>query len=233
MIEATTVGLIQETQCQWFEPRRLRSLLLTVDGTGSGIDADLLDGQHAAAFATSGHNHAATYVDVAGDTMTGSLTVNGAVSVDGTLTSTGKIEKAGVAGQYETLKLGGGGAGIANANYIAFYDQAGTQRQAYMGIGSTTTYNVTFAADLGDVVISAGNATVAVGKSGTTVIAQSSTTAAVPTLLMTQGDVSEEFIEFSGTVAAGNPLDTAALGAYYGKVRVSVNGTFKYIALYN
>ncbi len=44
MIEATTVGLIQETQCQWFEPKRLRALLLTVDGAGSGLDADLLDG---------------------------------------------------------------------------------------------------------------------------------------------------------------------------------------------
>lgn len=50
MIETTTVGLIQETQCQWFEPKRLRALLLTVDGAGSGIDADLLDGYEASAF---------------------------------------------------------------------------------------------------------------------------------------------------------------------------------------
>jgi len=32
--------------------------LLTVDGTGSGLDADLLDGSSSAAFATSGHAHA-------------------------------------------------------------------------------------------------------------------------------------------------------------------------------
>ncbi len=119
MIETTTVGLIQETQCQWFEPKRLRALLLTVDGAGSGIDADKLDGQEgayylpaasytaadiltkiktvdgagsgldadlldgssSAAFATSGHNHAATYVDVAGDTMTGSLVINGSNTI--------------------------------------------------------------------------------------------------------------------------------------------------------
>lgn len=31
--------------------------LLTVDGSGTGLDADLLDGQHAAAFAASGHTH--------------------------------------------------------------------------------------------------------------------------------------------------------------------------------
>lgn len=32
------------------------------DGTGSGLDADLVDGQHASAFATSGHNHTGTTI---------------------------------------------------------------------------------------------------------------------------------------------------------------------------
>lgn len=36
--------------------------LLTVDGAGSGLDADLLDGQHASAFAAAGHNHDAAYL---------------------------------------------------------------------------------------------------------------------------------------------------------------------------
>lgn len=36
--------------------------LLTVDGAGSGLDADLLDGQHAAAFAAASHNHSASDV---------------------------------------------------------------------------------------------------------------------------------------------------------------------------
>ena len=62
---------------------------------------------------------------------------------------------------------------------------------------------------------------------------QSSTTGAVPVLILDQADLSEEFIEFDGTVAAGNPIDTAAVGSYYGKVRVSVNGTFKFLSLYN
>ena len=38
--------------------------LLTVDGTGTGLDADLLDGQHASAFASSTHNHNATYLGI-------------------------------------------------------------------------------------------------------------------------------------------------------------------------
>lgn len=35
--------------------------LLTVDGFGSGLDADLLDGQSSASFATSGHDHTGVY----------------------------------------------------------------------------------------------------------------------------------------------------------------------------
>lgn len=64
-------------------------------------------------------------------------------------------------------------------------------------------------------------------------IRQASATAAIAAMTLTQDDLSEEFIEFDGTVAAGNPIDTAAVGTYYGKVRVSVNGTFKYLPLYN
>jgi hypothetical protein len=45
------------------------------DGSGSGLDADLLDGQHASSFAAASHNHDSTYVNVTGDTMTGSLTI--------------------------------------------------------------------------------------------------------------------------------------------------------------
>ncbi len=38
--------------------------LLTVDGAGTGLDADLLDGQHASAFASSTHNHNTTYLGI-------------------------------------------------------------------------------------------------------------------------------------------------------------------------
>jgi len=56
--------------------------ILAADGVGSGLDADLLDGQHGSAFATSSHNHDSTYVNVTGDTMTGTLNlpVNGLVA---------------------------------------------------------------------------------------------------------------------------------------------------------
>ena len=43
----------------------------TVDGTGSGLDADLLDGQEASAFAAASHTHTASDLDFAGSTDIG------------------------------------------------------------------------------------------------------------------------------------------------------------------
>lgn len=64
-------------------------------------------------------------------------------------------------------------------------------------------------------------------------IDQASTTEAIPVIALDQADLSEEFVNFISTIGAGNPIDTAAIGTFYGKIRVAVNGTFKYIALYN
>lgn len=68
---------------------------------------------------------------------------------------------------------------------------------------------------------------------GNAYINQSSTTLADATLKLNQADVSEEFIDFNSTVATGNAINTDALGSYYGRVRVAVNGTFKWLALYS
>ena len=54
--------------------------ILDDDGAGSGLDADLLDGQHAAAFAASGHNHDATYVNEGqADSITAAMIVDGTI----------------------------------------------------------------------------------------------------------------------------------------------------------
>jgi hypothetical protein len=63
---------------------------------------------------------------------------------------------------------------------------------------------------------------------------QSSATGAKPALRLRQADLSEEFIRFEATVGAGNPVNTTALGAYYGRVRVWVEGVgAKWLALYD
>ena len=43
------------------------------DGSGSGVDADLLDGQHASAFATSGHNHNSLYMSRGTPSLTSNI----------------------------------------------------------------------------------------------------------------------------------------------------------------
>lgn len=74
-----------------------------------------------------------------------------------------------------------------------------------------------------------------ISPSGQMTIDQSSDSAAVSVLELNQADNSEEMINFivAGT-GAGYPVDTAtAVGATYARLRVAVNGTFKYIQLYN
>lgn len=50
------------------------NILNVVEGAGSDLDADTVDGSHASDFATVSHTHS-TYVLKAGDTMTGALTL--------------------------------------------------------------------------------------------------------------------------------------------------------------
>lgn len=53
--------------------QRQVTLAVAPQGSGSGLDADTVDGQHASAFASANHNHDTAYVQKSGDTMTGAL----------------------------------------------------------------------------------------------------------------------------------------------------------------
>lgn len=50
----------------------------TVDGTGSGLDADTLDGLDSASFSLTGHTH--SYLPLAGGTVNGDISVNGVLN---------------------------------------------------------------------------------------------------------------------------------------------------------
>lgn len=68
----------------------------TVDGAGSGLDADLLDGNEAAAFATAGHNHSGVY-EPAGNLATheaDTTNVHGIADTSAVETTTGAQAKA-------------------------------------------------------------------------------------------------------------------------------------------
>ncbi|RPI39295.1 MAG: hypothetical protein EHM67_10350 [Hyphomicrobiaceae bacterium] len=73
--------------------------LITVDGAGSGLDADLLDGQSSAFYASAASMTAADDLRVlkAGDTMTGDLTVSKASPLL-TLNKTGAGQNIGIVG---------------------------------------------------------------------------------------------------------------------------------------
>lgn len=51
------------------------------DGSGSGLDADLLDGLDSTAFSLTTHNHDSTYLKLSGGTLTGNLSINKTLAV--------------------------------------------------------------------------------------------------------------------------------------------------------
>ena len=65
-------------------------------------------------------------------------------------------------------------------------------------------------------------------------ISQASASGARPVIELSQSDLSEEFINFVATIAAGNPIQTTSSlpASPSHKVRVAVNGTFRYLYLY-
>lgn len=123
------------------------SLVTAADGTGSGLDADLLDGLDSTAFAAANHNHdtryytqsqsESRYVNTTGDTMSGA-SANPILSV----TQTG----TGVSGYFtSTASYGVHGETASNANGIA-----GVRGSAGLpGLGITGKYGVLGQSDSG------------------------------------------------------------------------------------
>jgi len=95
------------------------------DGSGSGLDADLLDGQHGSYYAPASHGH--SYLPLTGGTLTGTLVVNSTSDAQITLTSAdswtgiGFNDGAALGAEYiwhnggnGTFAIGGGGSNVAN-----------------------------------------------------------------------------------------------------------------------
>lgn len=73
--------------------------------------------------------------------------------------------------------------------------------------------------------------------SGKAHIDQSSTTAAIPVLVLDQGDIDDTFVNFIGTVAADGSrsisTDTTEDSTKFGAIRVEINGVTKWIRIYD
>jgi hypothetical protein len=110
----------------------------TVDGSGTGLDADLLDGNEATAFATSGHNHTGTYAliggDFAQDFNVNNLNVDAGIDVSG-----GIATRYGLNGSY-AVDAGSGTAWGANIWAIGTsYDGGGVSGSTWT---STSHYGL-------------------------------------------------------------------------------------------
>lgn len=130
----------------------------------------------------------------------------------------------------------GDGTGICTVRFFRATNTTGQARVQVLKGNNTSTVNCQLAGNTNS-YLNADSGSVGVGitaPTGKLHVSQPSTTAAIPTLWLRQADESEEFIRFETTVAAGNPINTTALGTYYGRARVHVNGVGeKWIALYN
>jgi Concanavalin A-like lectin/glucanases superfamily len=62
---------------------------------------------------------------------------------------------------------------------------------------------------------------------------QTGASAAAPVLELQQADLSEEFVKFTATQGAGNPVQATALGTYAKRLRITINGSTYYLAAYN
>lgn len=106
------------------------------DGAGSGLDADLLDGNHASAFALASHTH--SYLPLTGGTLTGNLTLDHDTPVGGQANSRALVftyqdisvdyTKALYVNPSGILVFDGTGVilGSGTANQIAYFSAAGT-----------------------------------------------------------------------------------------------------------
>jgi hypothetical protein len=89
------------------------------DGAASGLDADLLDGNHASAFALASHNHDDRYytetesdsrfVNASGDTMSGSLSFDAAAVIKKKITGVGDNPVKTASGVLASRSDNGGG----------------------------------------------------------------------------------------------------------------------------
>lgn len=157
--------------------------LLLVDGSGSGLDADTLDGVHASSFAPLSHTHTG-YVSKGGDTVDGTFNIN-ANSNDPAL----KIKQIGAG---DVLKV---------------EDEEGDLTPFRIAADGTVYFNALVAANPSAVLASLGAAPLAspalTGTPTAPTAAADTNTTQVATTAYVQGELSDRVINARTVSAAG------------------------------
>ncbi len=119
------------------------------DGSGSGLDADLLDGNHASAFATSAHTHAALTrgAGLTGSNYDGGTATSWAVDFAGSGTantvSRSDHNHTGTYDNYANWKLQGSGLNESSVTSGATINITGSGATSVVKSGNTITINST------------------------------------------------------------------------------------------
>lgn len=115
----------------------------------------------------------------------------------------------------------------------------------YAGGNATPDMTLSAASDLtlsvGDLTLTAGDVILTAGDlivtAGTVQVDQASTSGAVPVLVLDQGDIDDTFVNYIGTSAADSTRSisssTAEAAAKFGAFRVEINGTTKWVRVYD
>lgn len=93
-------------------------------GPGSGMNADLLDGQHASAFALASHNHDERYLRLTGGSVTGSLVIKQALWLDDYAGGTGNRMRTGYTADGSRFYIAPAPGGVPDSNKELSYDFA-------------------------------------------------------------------------------------------------------------
>ena len=232
-VEVVTTATDQDTTYLAGNQLGLNGTTLDVEeGSGSGLDADLLDGQSSAAFVTVASD---PYVDETGDTMTGLLTLNPS---SGFALQTGSGDSIDLGtganlfqGGVSLLRSATGTIGVGlralDANTGASNTAVGTD-----ALGNNTTATDNTAVGYEALYNSTAGANTAVGSRALDANTTGTGNTAVGNQALTSNTTGVNNIAVgngagNGVTTGSNNIDigTSSAGAEIGKIRIGVQGT--------